>query len=81
DIVGGLGDGLVACRERCIRSPSEELLSRSTRAISDANRTRKLDEIPSSHQVTLEEGLQTVNGVVDSVVSVKVGLDVSEDDH
>ena len=80
-IVRRLWDGLVAGRERRVRATSQELQAGCTGAVGDTNSTCELDQVASSDQVTLQEWLECIDGVIDTVVGMEVGLDVGEDDH
>ena len=52
------------------------------RAVAESDGTSKLDEITSTDGVVLlHEGNEVVDGVVDTVVSRKVGLDGREEQH
>ena len=52
-----------------------------TDAVGDANSAGELDKIARGDQVALQEGLERVNGVVNTVVCMEVGLNIREDDH
>lgn len=53
---------------RRVRATCEELETGSTRAVRDGDGTGELDEITGGNVERLEEGLEVVDGIVDTVV-------------
>ena len=68
DVVVGLGDEAQSGGVRRVRASREELQARCTRAVRDRDGTCELDKITSSHLEGLEEGLEVVDSIVDTVV-------------
>lgn len=68
NIVLGLGDEAKGGGDSRVRAAREELKTGSTRAVRDCDGTSELNEITSGDVERLEEGLQVVDGVVDTVV-------------
>ena len=58
------------------------LLSETYRTVTESNSSSKLDEVTSADGVVLlHEGNEVVDGVVDTVVGLEVGLDGREEQH
>ena len=81
DVALGEGDGAVVGGERRIRSASQELQAWCARAVGDTDRAGELDEVTSGHKVTREERRQGIDGVINTIVRSKGGLDGREKDH
>ncbi len=67
-VVFGLGDEAQSGGVGRVRAACEELQARGTRAVRDGDGTGELDEIPSGDVERLEEGLEVVDGIVDTIV-------------